>query len=429
MVLTGVAILFAIGFVWMPVFYFAQICLLAIIVLTIIDIYLLNKKSSVIECRRTLPNLLSLGSDNNIHLHFQNLSPNSFRLTVYEELPYQLQKRDFLFHFNLASNEKKHITYILKPLQRGEYNFGHCIIYLQSKINFVERKMTLAHNRNVAVYPSLIQMKKFELMAIASISQQYGVKKMRRLGQSYELEHIKNYVRGDDYRNINWKATGRRRELMVNQFEEEKSQQVFCIIDASRNMLMPFDGLSLLDYSINTSLVISNTALLKQDKIGLITFSDKIDKVIAADKSKKHLKLILDALYRQEEKSLEANYEMLFYTVKNSIRMRSLIFLYTNFESYYSLERVLPILRKINAAHLLVVIFFENNEIVDYSKKESKTLEDIFQHTIAEKYVLDKKQIITELKKYGIQAIYTRPENLSINTLNKYLELKSRSLI
>ncbi len=178
---------------------------------------------------------------------------------------------------------------------------------------------------------------------------------------------------------------------MVNQFEEEKSQQVFCIIDASRNMLMPFDGLSLLDYSINTSLVISNTALLKQDKIGLITFSDKIDKVIGADKSKKHLKLILDALYKQEEKSLEANYEMLFYTVKNAIRMRSLIFLYTNFESYYSLERVIPVLRKINAAHLLVVIFFENNEVIDYSKNESKTLEDIYQHTIAEKYALDKK--------------------------------------
>ena len=99
---------------------------------------------------------------------------------------------------------------------------------------------------------------------------------MRRIGHSYEFEQIKNYVRGDDYRSINWKATSRRGHLMVNQYEDERAQQVYNIIDKSRSMKMPFNGMSLLDYAINTSLVISNVALQKHDRAGLMTFSDKM---------------------------------------------------------------------------------------------------------------------------------------------------------
>jgi uncharacterized protein (DUF58 family) len=264
---------------------------------------------------------------------------------------------------------------------------------------------------------------------LSRISNFHGIKKFRRLGQSYEFEQIRNYVMGDDYRSINWKATSRKAEIMVNQFEEEKAQQVYSLIDCSRSMHMPFNGLSLLDYSVNTALVISNIALNKQDKTGLLTFSDKIDTVIRADKGKGHLRKILEGLYKLQERPLEANYELLYLAVRNSIRGRSLLFLYTNFESYFALERALPIIRRINKIHLLVVVFFENSEVADYSASESKNVEEIYLHTIAQKSVSEKRQIISELRQYGIQAILTRPEDLSINTVNKYLELKSRGMI
>ena len=103
----------------------------------------------------------------------------------------------------------------------------------------------------------------------------FGVKKIRRLGHTMEFDQIKEYVRGDDIRSINWKATARSNQLMVNQFQDEKSQQVINIIDTGRVMKMPFDGLQLLEYAINTSLVISNIAILKDDKAGLLTFSNK----------------------------------------------------------------------------------------------------------------------------------------------------------
>jgi uncharacterized protein (DUF58 family) len=255
------------------------------------------------------------------------------------------------------------------------------------------------------------------------------VKKIRRLGHSYEFEQIKNYVQGDDFRSINWKATGRKAELMVNQYEDERSQQVYSLIDKSRTMRMPFNGLSLLDYSINASLVISNIALKKHDKSGLLTFSDKIGSSIKADRGQKQLRMILEALYNEEERKMEANYELMYNAVRNLVRGRSLIFFYTNFESLYAVERVLPLLRKINSTHLLVVMFFENTEVKDFSTSAAQDVEEIYLKTIAQKFVSEKNQVVQLLRQYGIQSILTRPEDLSINTVNKYLELKARGMI
>src|SRR5690606_2618045 len=131
------------------------------------------------------------------------------------------------------------------------YWFGNIYLYIRSPLGLVSKRITQRCGKMVPVYPSILQMKKFELKTIARTAREFGVKKVRRIGHSYEFEHIKTYQRGDDYRSINWKATGRRAQLMVNQYEDERSQQVYCVIDKSRVMHMPFNGLSLFDYAVN----------------------------------------------------------------------------------------------------------------------------------------------------------------------------------
>jgi uncharacterized protein (DUF58 family) len=252
---------------------------------------------------------------------------------------------------------------------------------------------------------------------------------MRRIGHSYEFEQIRNYVRGDDVRQINWKSTARNQKLMINQHEDEKSQPIYHVIDKSRTMLLPFEGLSLLDYSINSALVTSNVSLKKSDKVGLLTFSDVIGTAIKAERKVGQLNQLLEALYNQKERNLEANYELMYHSVNRLVKTRSLLFLYTNFESTYSMKRVLPILKRLNKQHLLVVIFFENTAILDMSNKEAVDLKGIYTQIVAEQTIHEKKIIVNELHNAGIQTIYTRPQDLSLQTLNKYLELKSRGLI
>lgn len=282
----------------------------------------------------------------------------------------------------------------------------------------------------VRVYPSIIQMKLFQLKVLTRISRLEGAKKLRRLGQSYEFEQINNYVEGDDFRHINWKATSRAAgALKINRFEDEKSQAVYNIIDKSRNMKMPFNGLSLLDYAINTSLVIANTALLKSDKAGLITFAEKIQTGIKAENKPRQIGKILNALYNEKQGQYEANYELLYQYVNQYVKQRSLLFLYTNFETTHNLHRILPLLQKLNQRHVLVLVIFQNSEIIELSKREPTTLEGIYNEVIAEKFIYQKSLIAKELKNNGIKTILTRPEELTINSVNKYLEIKSLGLI
>ncbi len=420
---------FVLSFAIDILFPVAQTLFVLAIALIFIDWIILFNKNLQIHCERKTSKVFSLGDINQVKIEVQNQSIQNLRIRLIDELPFQFQKRDFEVVIQLKPEEEKVINYELRPLERGAYVFGKVNLFVETFIGLVERRMRKGEPVDIPVYPSILQMKQFELKAFDRISTTQGIKRIRRLGHSYEFEQIKNYVRGDDYRSINWKASSRRAQLMVNQFQDERAQQVYNIIDKSRSMKMPFNGLSLMDYAINTSLVISNIALQKHDRAGLLTFSDKIGATIKADRRPNQLNTLLAALYNEKERPMEANYELLYHAARKLIKGRSLIMLYTNFESTYAMERVLPILRRINNLHLLVVIFFENTEIEAFSQQEVNSTEGIYLQTIAQKYVSEKVQMVQKLQKYGIQAILTKPEELSVNTINKYLELKSRGLI
>ena len=281
--LGALVVAFAVGFWWPPFFFVAQVALLALLVLVVVDGLFLFGRNYRFRIRRKLPRALSLGDATTVRIEVQNRNNMRLRIGLIDELPYQLQIRDFHQEFTLLPEEEVVLEYEIRPLSRGAYEYGDIILFLSTPLGFIERRYLKDAAVELPVYPSIVQMKQFELRAFERTSMPGGVKQMRRIGHSYEFDQIKNYVRGDDYRSINWKATGRRAQLMVNQYQDERAQQVYCIIDKSRVMRMPFDGLTLMDHAINTSLVLSNIALKKHDRAGLLTFSDKIGAVFKAD--------------------------------------------------------------------------------------------------------------------------------------------------
>lgn len=407
----------------------SEIAVAMFVIFAIVDGLLLNRIKNNFTCSRKTGKLFNLGDENPVEIMIHNRSSLKINGVLIDEIPIQFQRRDFEFRITLERSEKKIIKYDLRPVKRGAYHFGKIHLYISSFLGLIQRRISFNEAVTVPVYPSILQMKNMEMRAMSKISLFKGIKKLRRIGHSYEFEQIKNYVSGDDYRSINWKATGRRSELMVNQYEDERSQQIYFILDKSRSMRLPFHEMSLLDYAINTSLVMANIALKKQDKAGLISFSSTMESMIKAEKTPSQLSKILNSLYREKESKTEANYELLYSSLRNTIRVRSLLILFTNFESMYAMERVLPILRKLSRFHLLVVVFFENTELKSFSTEDPKNISDIYLQTIAGKFVNEKEQIVNQLKLYGIQSIQTDPEHLSVNVVNKYLELKSRGMI
>jgi uncharacterized protein (DUF58 family) len=394
-----------------------------------IDAIILFKNKKGINAVRETANRLSNGDDNPIKIFLESFYQFKVKALIIDEIPFQFQRRDLQYKSEIEPGEKKVIVYSLRPVQRGEYNFGSTNIFISSPINLVVRRFKFSGNKTVPVYPSYIQMRKYELLAISNRLSEAGIKKIRKIGHSTEFDQIKEYVPGDDYRTINWKATARKNELMVNHYDDEKSQQIYHVINIGRVMKMPFNKMSLLDYSINTSLVLSKIAIQKEDKAGLITFSNKINLMLPADNRPLQMVKILEMLYKQTTDFLESDYEILTTTLLAKISHRSLLLLYTNFETLDSLKRQLEFLRRLSLNHLVVIIFFENTELTSFLEKEPKNIEEIYIKTIGEKFAFEKRQIVKELNRYQIHSVLTPPDKLSVSTINKYLEIKARNLI
>lgn len=376
-----------------------------------------------------IPRRLSNGDENTIRISLTNDFPISIIAEVIDEIPHQFQVRDFSLIVSIKPGETEALAYDLRPTERGEYDFGGIRVFCRSLIGFVSRRITIPQQTTVPVYPSFIQMRKFEMYAISNRLSDIGIKKIRRIGHTMEFDQIKEYVPGNDIRSINWKATARSGSLMVNQYQDERSQQVVNVIDMGRVMKMPFNGLKLLDYAINTSLVISNIALLKEDKAGLLTFTNKEITVVKPEKRRTHIQRIQEALYNLDTNFLESNYERLLVGLKTHLNQRSLVLLYTNFETLDAMKRQLPYLQRIARDHLLVTIFFENTELSHLLEEDTKSTSDIYVKAVAEQFDYEKRQIVKDLNQRGIHTILTPPKELSVNAINKYLELKARGLI
>lgn len=396
----------------------------------LIDIFIIYRQKEGVMAYRNCPDRLSNGDKNPISIHVISRYQINISIDVVEEVPFQFQERNLIFNFkSLKSNKELVFSYTLRPTQRGVYYFGALNVFVSSPIGLIKKRYQFNAHKPVAVYPSFIEMHKYELIAASHRLTDYGIKKIRRIGHATEFDHIKHYVMGDDPRTINYKATARTNQLMVNTYQEEKSQQVYCLLDKGRTMKMPFNGLTLLDYAINSTLMVCSTAINKSDKAGLITFSSHIDDILAADRRPGQKSKILETLYAQQTNFQESDYEKLYITVKRRLNQRSLIVLYTNFETVNGMRRQLKYLSRLAKDHLVLVAFFLNSEFNEVLHENPKDVEEIFRKGMAEKLSNDKELIVKELNRHGIHTLLSSPETLTINSINKYLEFKSRGLI
>ena len=421
-----IAAFFTIGFFLDPFYLIAKILLGVFVLFLISDMMLLffTKKGEVLLTRE-IPDRLSNGDENRIEVYVQNSYPYPLTLEIYDEIPSQFQLRDFKMEFKLDAYNEKRIHYTLVPKERGEYIFGVTNVLYATVIGLLMRHKKFGEKETpVPVYPSYLKMRKYELLAISNRLSEVGVKRVRRIGSHTEFDQIKDYVVGDNYRTINWRATAKRGKLMVNQYQDERSQNVYNVIDMGRTMQMPFSGMSLLDYAINAALILTNTALQKHDKAGLITFNKTVETYLHAERKHETLTKILDRLYKQETGFYESDFAALTAGIKRKISHRSLLILYTNFETITSLERYISFLRILAKSHVIIVVIFENKEIEKLSHEPVSNMEELYIRTIAEKHMYDKKLIVKELLKNGIFSVLTKPENLTAGLINKYLELK-----
>lgn len=428
--LGGNVLLFIVSFFFPALYTIALLVFVSLMGLLLLDLALLFLTARpALELQRFTPLRFSNGDDNELRITVRSNFRFPVLLAIIDELPFQFQLRDHVLKSWLKPGAEQVFTFSLRPVERGAYQFGNTNVFAASPFGLVKRHFIFENEALVKTYPSFLQLRNFELMSYKNRLDELGVHKKRTVGHSMEFDHIKEYSRGDDVRMLNWKATARRENLMVNTYVEERSQQVYCVIDKGRAMKMPFEGLSLLDYAINSTLIFSNVALQKGDKAGLATIAAQQVDILPASNKKTQLNKVLEMLYAQETQWEESDYEKLSISLRRAFSQRSLLILFTNFESMPGLQRQLPYLRKLARYHLLLVVFFENTALKKVTEQQASGVEEIYKQVIAQQFAYEKKLIARELSQYGIMSLLVTPQQLTIQVINKYLELKARMLI
>lgn len=420
---------FLLSAVWPVLFLPAVIWLALWWMLLFYDAWSVYKTADLVSGHRDVFEKLSLGDEQPINYTIHNGSGRDLMITLYDELPDPFQCRTAIASDVVPAGQQKQFYKNIFPTERGKYSFGRVFVMLNRKFpRLIGIKICIDHAKDIHVFPSIIQMKKYEMMMVSKTAFQMGLRKVRLRGENDEFEHIRHFQQGDNIKAINWKAAARKMDVLVNTFHDTRSQEVYCIIDKGRTMEMPFSGMTLMDYAINTTLTFSNIILQKFDKAGLITFSDKIDDVIAASSQAHHLHRIQEVLYNQTTDFKESDYHSLYYFLRRNVRKRSILFLFTNFEDQYEVERNIAFLRLINRYHLLIVICFVNREIVALADQKAVDKTGIYQSVVAGNTMLQRNTFLSGLNSFGIQLILVKPEDLSIQVINKYLEIKSKRM-
>ncbi|MCL1938996.1 MAG: DUF58 domain-containing protein [Candidatus Azobacteroides sp.] len=417
------------GYASVFLFTLAQVLLLLLLALCAYEIFLLYvTKRNAVKARRECAERFSNGDKNEIKLYLSNRYPFSISLEIIDEIPVQFQKRDLLFLLSMKKGEEKVLKYFIRPVKRGVYSFGVIHVFVSTKIGFISRRFKSGTSCQVKVYPSFIHLKEYELLASSNKLNLYGNKKIRKIGQQLEPDQIKDYIKGDDYRFINWKATARRSKLMTNVFRDERAQNLYCLIDKGRTMQSAFEQMTLLDYAINASLALSYVSLLKGDKAGLITFERKIDTIVPARRNPIQMQTIHEALYQQATSFYECDFQALYQAVNRYIKNRSLLIVFTNFDSVQAMQRQLQYLSLLAKKHSVLVVFFENIELEEIALRQPSNKTEVYETVIAEKLEYEKTLIINKLRQHNILSLLTHPLHLTVQTINRYLDIKAKGI-
>lgn len=425
----GIVLCFIAGYAGVFMFTVAQLLLFLMIALLLYEVIgLYAGKQHAVNAWRECPERFSNGDENEVRLHLSNSYPFPVDMEIIDEIPSQFQIRDLSFRLKMNPKEDKVLKYTIRPVKRGIYRFGMINVLVTGSIGFVSRRFKVGAPSEVKVYPSFTHLEEYELIAATNRLMQPGAKQIRKIGQQLEPDQIKDYIKGDDYRFVNWKATARRRKLMTNVFRDERAQNLYCLIDKGRTMQSAFNQMTLLDYSINAALGLSYVAMLKGDKAGLITFERKVDPLIPASKKAIQMQIIQEALYHQQTAFYESDYQSLYQEIGKNHTHRSLLIIFTNFDSVLAMERQLRYLSVLAKRHSVLVVFFENTELQEVVERTPQDKIQAYETVVAEKLAYEKNLIVHKLRQSNIMTLLTHPQHLTVNLINRYLDIKAREI-
>jgi len=414
---------FAAPLTWLAVLYF--VALLGLVIADLVR----TPRPEQIDPARVVEPKLSLGADNLVAITINNRSARALRIEVRDEYPYQFSVDQRLLRETAAPLASTELRYHVRPTVRGEYTFGAINLRYVSTLGTFRRQAAYEATETVRVYPNVLDVRKYDLLARKGLLMELGLRHVRSTGTGSEFERLRDYTPDDEFRRVNWKATARRNRPIAVDYETERSQHVVYVLDTGRLMRPAVGDIAKLDHAINAALLSSYVATLRGDQVGLLTFADEVGVYLAASKGRGQFYSMLELLYNVRSEPVEADYAraLSYLSVKN--KRRSLIVIFTDLATLDAARPLIAHTARLATRHLPLVVTMRDPQITALARLPVTEAAAVYQRAVAEQ-LLDERQVILDtLNRAGVLTLDVEADKLSIAVINKYLELKSRSVL
>lgn len=406
------------------IFFIYNLLLLSLL---IVDFIMTPKKNSF-EISRELEEKLSLGAENPIIIKTYNKSKYNLKAAFADEIPDSFHVEQKKLSMELKPFGETKGKYQVVPVKRGEYELGTLYMKYRSVLGLHYRVYRFPLHQRCKVYPNIKDLRRFSLSGIKK-TEQSGLKYAKGFNLGTEFESLREYSQGDDYRKINWNASARVNKLIVNEFQPEKNQTIFILIDSSRVMNSEINHIKKLDYAINSAFVLSEIALKKEDNIGLLIFDREIRRYVKPGKGTAHFKLLADTMYSIQENMVTSDYENALKYMNKQYGRRSLLCIFTELFNQEEALQIIKAVRGIAHKHVPLIISIRDTRLNEMTETQLKSTEDVYLKAAAMSILNEREKVKKAFQRSGIHCIDVPPDRLSLEVVNTYLEMKAKLLI
>jgi uncharacterized protein (DUF58 family) len=433
-----VPLVLAAGFFNVPwIFFIMYNCVCA--ALLIVDAALTPSRA-FFEVARVDGGMLYYGAANAISIDVTNYSRRALFVELLDGLPdthfEALSKNPARV---VPSRRRERFEYSVLAKKRGNFTFNNVYLKIKGVLGFCHKFYTYPAPALLKVCPDVRDLSKYRIFALrnrvlAERGRRVGVK-----GAGTEFESLREYVEGDDFRKINWMNTAREDKLIINQYDAEKNQPVFVLLDTGRTMTHTVkDGYKKLDYAVNAAIILCDIVNKKGDNSGVMAFNEAVRAIVTPGKDESHRRRVMDALYAVEGSSGASDYEAAFLELVAKQKRRSIVFLFTDFETIEEAAQIIENIDIITKKHVLIIVYIKNEsasrmanaETANTSGKAShKITKDIFVKAAAIDFLRERENAARQLAARGIMCVETSAENFALNVVNSYIRAKNRNML
>jgi uncharacterized protein (DUF58 family) len=386
-------------------------------------------KQDRFEVRRDHDMKLGLGANNAVTLSVRNRGRRPAAIWLRDEPPdaFEIERR--LFSGQVGARGLWTGTYQVKPLQRGDYQFGDLNLRWNGPIGLVLRQARFEATGPVRVYPNLLDVRRYDLLLRRNRLQEMGLRHARLFGEGTEFERLREYLPDDEFRRIDWKATARHNRPVTIEYQTERSQNIMAVLDLGRMMQSPVARMAKLDYAVNTVLLLAYVATAKGDKVGLMTFADDVTQFMSPRQGRGQFYRMLEVLYSIKAEPVEPNYRQALNYLALKQRRRALVVIFTDLSGGLTMQSLVAHVSVLARRSLPLVVTISDPDVHAAARLRPRDSASVYQRAVATR-LLDERQVgLDTLRRQGVLTLDVPANQLSVAVINRYLELKGRTML